>query len=102
MYGVRPSLTLTMVLFVAGDIFLGWPRLISEQGISNVVLALRNGSFKYNFAINHLVYEEKTISEIVSCSDESMVRVTLVREPIEQLRSSFNYYNILREDGDKG
>lgn len=91
-----------MVLFVSGDIFLGWPRLISEQGISNVVLALRNGSFKHNYAINHLVYEEKTISDIVSFSDENMVRATLVREPIEQLRSSFNYYNILREDGDKG
>lgn len=94
---------LSHLLSVTDDIFLGWPRLISDQEISKVVLELKNGSYKYNYAINHLVYEKKTTPLLFnSLPDDPIVKVTLLREPAEQLRSSFNYYNILREENDKG
>ncbi|XP_067942073.1 galactose-3-O-sulfotransferase 2-like [Watersipora subatra] len=77
------------------DMFLGWPRLLTNR--ENIVLNLDNGSMKFNYVINHLIYRELLIAPLFSSEP---TRVTLVRHPTEQCRSSFHYYEILKDQHD--
>lgn len=68
-----------------------------------MVLASVNNTYKFNYVINHLVYEKSSITKLLDANNpkDPLVQVTLVREPIQQLRSSFNYYQILKPDGEE-
>lgn len=86
---------LTVALPRNDDVFLGWPRLLTN--ILDVTLSLPNNSTKFNYVINHIIYRTDLIPSLFPAEP---VKVTLVREPVQQIRSSFNYYNILHEEGD--
>lgn len=86
-------MTFCMLSSFVDDMFLGWPFLLSEKTLQ----MLTNNSTRYDFVINHLVYEEHLLAPLFR---EEPMKVTIVRQPCDQLRSSFNYYDILREEND--